>query len=80
MQFIEKETAGRVVLGAGTLYGAIHTLVNKKWIAPLGIETDSRKKEYVITEDGKQKAEEELQRIKEVLKLASTIMKGDKSK
>jgi DNA-binding PadR family transcriptional regulator len=79
MQFIEKETNGRVVLGAGTLYGAINTLVKKKWIAPFGDEVDSKKKEYLITNIGKQKGEEELQRIEEVWKLASTIIKGDRS-
>jgi len=55
MQFIEKETNGRVVLGAGTLYGAINALIKKKWITPIGNEADSRKKEYVITDTGKQK-------------------------
>lgn len=79
MQFIEKETNGRVILGAGTLYGAINTLVKKKWIAPFGDEVDSKKKEYLITNIGKQKGEEELQRIEEVWKLASTIIKGDRS-
>jgi len=80
MQFIEKETNGRVVLGAGTLYGAINTLVKKKWIAPFGDEPHSKKKEYFITNIGKQKAEEELQRIEEIGKLASTIIEGDRSK
>ncbi len=80
MQFIERETNGRVVLGAGTLYGAINTLVKKKWIALFGDEADGKKKEYLITEIGKQKAEEELQRIEEVWKLASTMIKGDRSK
>lgn len=80
MQFIERETNRRVVLGAGTLYGAINTLVKKKWIALFGDEADSKKKEYLITEIGKQKAEEELQRIEEVRKLASTMIKGDRSK
>lgn len=80
MQFIEKKTNGRVVLGAGTLYGAINTLVKKEWIAPFGDEADNKKKEYLITNIGKQKAKEELQRIEEVLKLASTIIKGDKNK
>ncbi|WP_035317386.1 helix-turn-helix transcriptional regulator [Clostridium sp. MSTE9] len=80
MQFIERETNGRVVLGAGTLYGAINTLVKKKWIALFGDEADSKKKEYLITDIGKQKAEEELQRIEEVWKLASTMIKGDRSK
>ena len=30
MQFIEKETEGRLVLGAGTLYGALNNLLKKK--------------------------------------------------
>ncbi|WP_442872264.1 PadR family transcriptional regulator [Anaerocolumna sp. AGMB13020] len=79
MQFIEKMTYGRVVLGAGTLYGALNTLVRKQWIIPYGEEGDSRKKEYLITDIGKQKAEEELQRIEELWKLASTTMKEDRS-
>ena len=77
MQFIEKETVGRVALGAGTLYGAINTLVKKKWIIPFGSETDSKKKEYIITDTGKQKAAEELKRMNEILKLASTIVEED---
>ncbi len=80
MQFIEKETNGRVVLGAGTLYGAINTLVKKEWIAPFNDESDNKKKEYLITHIGKQKAEEELQRIEQVLHLASTVIKGDRNK
>lgn len=78
MQFIEEKTNGRVILGAGTLYGAINTLVKKKWIVPFGDEVDSRKKEYVISDIGKEKAEEELKRISEVLKLASAIIKEDR--
>lgn len=76
MQFIEKETNGRVVLGAGTLYGAINTLVKKKWITLSGDEADSKRKEYLITDIGKKRVEEELQRIEAVWKLASTIIKG----
>lgn len=76
MQFIEKETNGRVVLGAGTLYGAINALAKKKWIVPFEDEIGGKKKEYVITDTGKQKAEEELKRMGEVLSLASTIIKG----
>lgn len=80
MQFIEKETGGRVILGAGTLYGAIKTLVKKKWITPFGLENDNKKNEYVITDAGKQKAVLELKRMGEVLKLASTIVKEDRCK
>lgn len=77
MQFIENETDGRVVLGAGTLYGAINTLVKKKWIAPFNDEADSKKKEYIITDAGKQKAEEELVRMRKVLKSALRVIKGE---
>ncbi len=38
MQFIEEKTGGRLVLGAGTLYGALNTLADKGWIAPWGKE------------------------------------------
>lgn len=36
MQFIQTQTAGRLTLGAGTLYGALRTLQEKGWIAPGG--------------------------------------------
>ena len=32
MQFIEEKTGGRLSLGAGTLYGALNSLQEKKWI------------------------------------------------
>ncbi len=77
MRFIETATKGRVTLGAGTLYGAINALVKKQWIAPFGDEVDGKKKEYIITDAGKQKAAEELGRMDEVLQLASTIIRED---
>ena len=36
MQFIEEKTGGRLVLGAGTLYGALNPLAVNGWIAPWG--------------------------------------------
>jgi DNA-binding PadR family transcriptional regulator len=45
MQNIEKLTNGRVTLGAGTLYGAINTLLEKHWIHAVTTDKDSRKKE-----------------------------------
>lgn len=77
MQFIENQTNGRVVLGAGTLYGAINTLEKKKWIAPFGSEKDSKKKEYLITDIGKQIAMEELKRLNTIIKLATPIIKEE---
>ena len=79
MQFIEQETKGRVLLGAGTLYGAIHTLVKKRWIAPYGQEIESKKKEYHITDAGKKKVIEELTRLRDISKLASTLVEEEKN-
>lgn len=76
MQFIEDKTNGRLTLGAGTLYGALSTLTDKKWIEPVDSAQD-RKKEYCITELGKQTAETELLRLQELSKTASEIIGGN---
>ena len=61
-------TNGRVVLGAGTLYGAVQTLQKKKWIDIYSVDTESRKKkEYVITDLGKEVFEAERARLEELL-------------
>lgn len=68
IQEVEQLTGGRVVLGAGTLYGAIQSLQNKQWIRMYSEETDSRKKkEYVITPLGRKVFEAERNRLKELL-------------
>ncbi|MCL1894428.1 MAG: PadR family transcriptional regulator [Holophagaceae bacterium] len=68
MQNIEKQTAGRVALGPGTLYGAINALVQKNWITAHSGVQDSRKKEYVITDLGRNMLQMELKRLKELLR------------
>lgn len=76
MQFIEAQTKGRLLLGAGTLYGAINTLLKKGWIALYDVEQGQTKKEYLITAEGKEIAEGEVLRLKELYQIASEIMKG----
>lgn len=75
MQSIERMTGGRVVLGAGTLYGAIETLLKKGWILPAG---DGGKKKYVLSQEGRGIAEAEAKRLRELEKLARSIL-GDES-
>ena len=75
MQFIEETTGGRLLLGAGTLYGALNALEEKGWIAPYG-ESGGRKKAYCVTPSGRQAAERELSRLKELTQTASQIMEG----
>lgn len=75
MQFIEEKTAGRLVLGAGTLYGALSALQEKGWIAPCG-EDKGRGKKFAITAEGKMIAEKELARLTELTDTARQIMGG----
>lgn len=77
IQEVEKLTKGRVTLGAGTLYGAIQTMTARGWIRIYSAETDSRKKkEYVITEQGRRIFEEEKMRLRELLSNAALMEAG----
>ncbi len=68
IQEVEEMTNKRVVLGAGTLYGAIQTLEKKGWISVYSADAGSRKKkEYLITEDGKEVFAAEKERLAELL-------------
>ncbi len=74
MQNVEKLSGGRVRLAAGTLYGAITTLLEKGWISAMAGEKDSRKKEYIITELGKEMLRAELDRLRELINNGSKIL------
>jgi len=76
MQFIEIETNGRVTLGAGTLYGAINTLLKKKWIEPADGAKSDTKKDYIITGLGKKVAVDEQKRLADISRLAEKILGG----
>lgn len=75
MQFVADKTGGRLLLGAGTLYGALNALQKKGWIEPFGPCT-GRKKEYLITAQGKEMAEKELARLTELVRVARDRMGG----
>ena len=78
IQEVEQLTGGRVVLGAGTLYGAIQTLLKKGWIDIYSIDTESRKKkEYVISDLGKKVFEIERKRLEELLRNADLMKEGE---
>lgn len=76
MQNVSALSGGRVTLGAGTLYGAINTLVEKDWISPSGEDPESRKKEYLITAKGKAAVEAELRRLEELLENGKRVTGG----
>lgn len=73
-QEVEKLTNGRVTLGPGTLYGAIQSLVKKNWIRIYSEDTESRKKkEYLITDEGRAVFNAEKERLCELVKNAELM-------
>lgn len=74
MQNVKRLTNGRVNIGAGTLYGAINTLLSKGFIAEY--KNDPSKKEYIITEEGRDALSAELTRLKELVKNGEKIFEG----
>lgn len=76
MQNVAALSDGRVNLAAGTLYGAINTLLEKGWIKALPGEASSRKKEYEITEMGKLAVLNETNRLRELLENSEMITGG----
>jgi len=76
MQNAERLSNGRVRLAAGTLYGALSSLLEKGWICALPGDGDSRKKEYVITDAGKEAVKNELNRLKELYDNGMAVMEG----
>lgn len=76
MQNVLQLSGGRVNLAAGTLYGAIGTLLEKGWILGLPGETNSRRKEYEITASGKNAVRNEIARLKELVQNGEQIERG----
>ncbi len=78
MQMTDALSGGRVRLAAGTLYGALSGLLEKGWIMALPEEKDSRKKEYLITETGREMLRFEMARLSELLENGKKIFeKGE---
>jgi DNA-binding PadR family transcriptional regulator len=77
MQNVQELSNNRVNLGAGTLYGAINTLLEKNWIHSIPGEKDSRKKEYQITDSGKSALEDDIRRLEELIANGKRITGGD---
>lgn len=68
LSFIEKTTNGRLVLGAGTLYGALNTLVSKNLLSVIEDLSSNTKitKLFMLTESGKHLLKNEISRLNEL--------------
>ena len=69
MQKTSAMSRGRLILSAGTLYGAISNLLEKGWIELGGesSDTDGRRKMYRITNAGQEALKAELARLEELV-------------
>ncbi|MBQ6929267.1 MAG: helix-turn-helix transcriptional regulator [Oscillospiraceae bacterium] len=74
MQNVQQLSNGRITLAAGTLYGAINTLLDKGWIEALPEVKESRKKEYIITDEGLLVLKAEISRLEELLTNGKNIL------
>ena len=78
MQNVEELSNGRVKLAAGTLYGALNTLLERGWIMELPATYNTRKKEYLITNFGKRALEVEYARLQELVMNGKMFVEGEK--
>ena len=69
MQQTSSLSNGRLSISAGTLYGALSSLLEKGWITPYGESEgqDGRRKQYQITDAGKEVLKAELERLEELV-------------
>ena len=77
MQNVERLSGGRLRLAAGTLYGAISSMLEKGWITAANGDADSRKKEYIITNDGREVLLAEYARLKELVDNGRAVLEGE---
>jgi DNA-binding PadR family transcriptional regulator len=70
-------SGGRVRLAAGTLYGALSTLLDKGFITALPEEAGSRKKAYLITDAGRAIAHAEWRRLRELVAQGASILEEE---
>jgi DNA-binding PadR family transcriptional regulator len=78
IKLVEQMTEGRIILGPGTLYGALQSLEKAGAIAVQGTEEGGRKrKTYLITPIGKGMLKKELSRLEElVYNIKNTMMEA----
>ena len=74
MQRTAELSGGRLLISAGTLYGALSNLMDKGWIEQLEVVADSRRKEYVITDTGRAVLVAELDRLRELVANGEKIL------
>ena len=75
MQKVSEMTGNRLIISAGTLYGAINTLLDRGWIKQPTVQEESGRKEYVITDEGRTALVNELERLRELVANGEAILR-----
>jgi DNA-binding PadR family transcriptional regulator len=76
LQDIQHMSHGRVVLSTGTLYGALRRLLEDGWIERFDQEDTSREKQaYTLTSAGRQQLRTELERMRQLTKVAAARLR-----
>ena len=65
---VEERTGGRLSLGPGTLYEAIHRMAASGWIAE--VPGQGRRRVYRITGEGRKVLDDELRRLDDIVSFA----------
>lgn len=74
---IEALSNGRVRLSTGTLYGALRRLLDDRWIERHAQPDTSRDKQaYRLTSTGRRQLESELERMKQLSRIASMRLRA----
>jgi DNA-binding PadR family transcriptional regulator len=76
MREVELQSAGKVRLGPGTLYGVLQRMLEDGWIRehepPLGADAGERRRFYRITAEGRRELKAEAARLHEMVRLAQS--------
>ena len=68
---------GNVRIGSGTMYGATSQMMKKGWIEECPADGFNRKRQYQLTEVGRQILLEEVTRLRHLVQTASEVMGGE---
>ncbi len=74
---VEERSAGKVLIGPGTLYEAIHRLVESEWIVESKVRSDAlhhdrRRRYYRLTGFGRAVLKAEAERLSDVVSFAES--------
>ena len=67
---------GHVRIGSGTMYGATGNMMKKGWIEECPAEVFDRKRQYRLTETGRQVLMDEIERLRYLNRAAQDITGG----